>query len=398
MFSLSSLSNTFSANKIFGRIIALLSVLWLAACQPVSLSGGASGQQIDPKKPVSVALLVPGGSGNGSDDLLAKHLENAARLAIADLKGVTIELTVYNTAGNPTQAAAVAVQAVNNGAKIIVGPLYAEAANAVGLAVAGHNVNVLAFSNNAQIAGGNVFILGHTFENTAMRLVSYAKKQGRSRIMTVHANTNAGEVGRAAIASAITQTGATQAGVGSYEFSQDGIVNAVPSIANTIRNSEAQAVFFTSDTAGALPLLIQMLPEHGVDQNLVKFIGLTRWDIPAATLAQPGVQGGWFAMPHPGMSAKFRSRYNAAFGNAPHAVSSLAYDGIAAIGALVKAGKANALTTSGLTQGSGFVGANGIFRLRTDGTNQRGLAIAQIQNQQVVIVEAAPSSFGGAGF
>lgn len=393
MFSLSSISK-----KIAGQIIAMLSIFWLAACQPVSLNGGATGQSIDPKAPVPIALLVPGGSGNGSDDLLAKNLENAARLAIADLQGVNINLRVYNTAGNPAQAASVAVKAVNDGAKIIIGPLYAEAANAVGVAVAGRNVNVLAFSNNAQIAGGNVFILGHTFQNTAARLVRYAKQQGRGNIMTVHARTNAGEVGRAAIANAIAQAGATQAGVGSYEFSQDGIVNAVPGIASTIRSSGAQAVFFTSDTAGALPLLIQMLPEHDIDQNLVKFIGLTRWDIPAATLAQPGVQGGWFALPHPGMSASFNSRYSAAFGTPPHAIASLSYDGIAAIGALVKSGKTNALTTSGLTQGAGFVGANGIFRLRTDGTNQRGLAIAQIQNKQVVIVDAAPRSFGGAGF
>jgi hypothetical protein len=382
--------------KFAGRIIAALSILWLAACQPVSLSDG--GPSINTKTAVPVALLVPGGSANPSDNLNAKSLENAARLAIADLQGVKIDLRVYNTAGNPTQAAAVAVQAVNEGAKIIVGPLYAQSANAVGNAVANRNVNVLAFSNNAQIAGGNVFILGPTFENTANRLVSYSKRQGRSKIAIVHARTQAGEIGRAAISNAISRAGATPAGVASYEFSQDGIINAVPQIAQTIKGGGAQAVFFTASTDAALPLLTQMLPENGVNNSVIKYIGLTRWDIPPATLALPGVQGAWFAMPHPGMTAKFRARYSAAFGGNPLPVAGLSYDGIAAIGALVKAGKSNALTTSALTQGAGFVGANGIFRLRNDGTNERGLAVAQIQNNQVVIVDAAPSSFGGAGF
>lgn len=382
--------------KFAGRVIAALSILWLAACQPVSLSD--SGPSINTKAAVPVALLVPGGSANPSDNLNAKSLENAARLAIADLQGVKIDLRVYNTAGNPTQAAAVAVQAVNEGAKIIVGPLYAKSANAVGNAVASRNVNVLAFSNNAQIAGGNVFILGPTFENTANRLVAYAKRQGRSKIAIVHARTQAGEIGRAAISNAISRAGATPAGVASYEFSQDGIINAVPQIARTIKDGGAQAVFFTASTDAALPLLTQMLPENGVNNNVIKYIGLTRWDIPPATLALPGVQGAWFAMPHPGMAAKFRERYSAAFGGNPLPIAGLSYDGIAAIGALVKAGKSNALTTSALTQGAGFVGANGIFRLRNDGTNERGLAVAQIQNNQVVIVDAAPSSFGGAGF
>jgi len=382
--------------KFAGRIIAALSILWLAACQPVSLSD--SGPSINTKAAVPVALLVPGGSANPSDNLNAKNLENAARLAIADLKGVKIDLRVYNTAGNPSQAANVAVQAVNEGAKIIVGPLYAQSANAVGNAVASRNVNVLAFSNNAQIAGGNVFILGPTFENTANRLVSYSKRQGRGKIAIVHARTQAGEIGRAAISNAISRAGATPAGVASYEFSQDGIINAVPQIAQTIKGGGAQAVFFTASTDAALPLLTQMLPENGVNNSVIKYIGLTRWDIPPATLALPGVQGAWFAMPHPGMTAKFRERYSAAFGGNPLPIAGLSYDGIAAIGALVKAGKSNALTTSALTQGAGFVGANGIFRLRNDGTNQRGLAVAQIQNNQVVIVDAAPSSFGGAGF
>ena len=393
MFSL--LSNS---RKITGRIVALMSILWLAACQPVTLGGGGSGPSINTNAAVPVALLVPGGSGNAGDDLLAKNLENAARLAIADLQGVKIDLRVYNTAGNATQAASVATKAVDDGAKIIIGPLYAEAANAVGVAVASRNVNVLAFSNNVQIAGGNVFVLGHTFQNTSNRLVKYAKRQGRNSMMVIHARTPAGIAGRDAILGAIAANGAVQAGVGSYEFSQDGIVSAIPGIASTVRSSGAQAVFLTSDSAGALPLITQMLPENGVDRNVVKFIGLTRWDIPAATLALPGVQGGWFALPHPGMTAKFNARYSAAFGKPPHAIANLSYDAIAAIGALVKSGKSNALATSGLTQGSGFVGASGIFRLRPDGTNQRGLAIAQIQNNQAVIVDAAPSSFGGAGF
>lgn len=61
-------------------------------------------------------------------------------------------------------------------------------------------------------------------------------------------------------------------------------------------------------------------------------------------------------------------------------------------------GNSNALTGAALTQGAGFQGASGIFRLRSDGTNDRGLAIATIRNNQVVVIDAAPQSFGGAGF
>ena len=81
-----------------------------------------------------------------------------------------------------------------------------------------------------------------------------------------------------------------------------------------------------------------------------------------------------------------------------HPIAGLAYDGIAAIGALARAGRSDALTAAALTQPSGFVGVGGIFRLLADGTNERGLAIAEIRNNQVHVIDPAPRSFGAAGF
>jgi hypothetical protein len=142
-------------------------------------------------------------------------------------------------------------------------------------------------------------------------------------------------------------------------------------------------------------MITQLLSENGLPPSTTRYIGLTRWDIPAATLALPGVQGGWFALPDPGLYAQYQARYQAAYGEAPHPISGLAYDGIAAIGALVRNGRD--LSPGSLTQGAGFAGVTGIFRLRSDGTNERGLAVAQVQNSQVVVIDPAPRSFGGAG-
>jgi ABC-type branched-subunit amino acid transport system substrate-binding protein len=103
-------------------------------------------------------------------------------------------------------------------------------------------------------------------------------------------------------------------------------------------------------------------------------------------------------VPDPAASARFSSQYQAAYGRAPHAIGGLAFDGIAAIGALVSRGGDTALSASALTQGAGFRGASGIFRFLPDGTNERGLAVATIRDAQVAILSPAPQSFGGAGF
>ncbi|MFE3836257.1 penicillin-binding protein activator [Pseudogemmobacter sonorensis] len=382
-----------SARKSLGRFLFVFLALFAAACVP---AGESSAPRDTRPGAVKVALLVPGGSGNASDQILADSLVNAARLAAADLSGVTIDLRIYQTGGNPAQARAMALQAADEGAEVILGPVFAQEANAAGVALAGRGLNVLAFSNNPDIAGGNVFVLGPTFDNTARRLSSYAVRNGKTRIMIVHERNTAGELGGSAIQRGVAAAGGTVVAVSSYEFSQAGVASAAPGIVRTARETGANALFLTADTAGALPLLSQLLVENGADRETTKFLGLTRWDVPSQTLGLPGVQGGWFTLPDPNLYAQFQARYGAAYGSPPHPIAGLAYDGIAAIGALARQGRG--FSTAALTQGSGFVGVSGIFRLHSNGTNERGLAIAEIRNNQVVVIDPAPRSFSGSGF
>ena len=363
----------------------------LAACQPVAMSG--SGPAVSRDQAVRVALLVP----RGADAALAQSLEDAARLAIADLGPMQVDLRVYDDAGRPDRAAGQAVAAVNDGAQIILGPVFADSVRAVRSAVGSSGVTVLAFSNNPSVAGGNVFILGNTFDTAARRLATHAARQGKGRILVVHERTEAGVLGRTAIERAVASTRSGLAGSVAFDFSQQGVVGAVPRISETARASGADAVFFTSNTAGALPMLLELLPQNGAGPGRYQFIGLTRWDVPAEALELPGAQGAWFTMPDPALAARFDARYRSAYGRAPHPIAGLAHDGIAAIGASVASGRPEALGRAAMTRNTGFTGVTGVFRLMPDGTNERGLAVAQIRDGRVVIVDPAPRRFTGPG-
>ena len=164
-----------------------------------------------------------------------------------------------------------------------------------------------------------------------------------------------------------------------------------------VRNSGAQAVFTTAAANADLPIVATALPDAGMDTSSARFIGLTRWDTLPQLLALPGLEGGLFALPDQSTTTLFANRYQATYGTQPHPLAGLAYDGIAAIGALAAAGKSDALTKEALTQPQGFRGTAGVFRLMPNGLNQRALAVATIQNNQVVILEQAPRSFGAAG-
>ncbi|MBD3680153.1 MAG: penicillin-binding protein activator [Rhodobacteraceae bacterium] len=378
----------FAASK-FPRLAALFGLMLLAACGPMDLGLGRN---------VKVALLVPGESERPGDQVLADSLKNAALLAASDLEGVEIELRVYYTRGTPAGAAEAAKLAADDGAKILLGPVFAESAAAAGVAVQGRGLNVLAFSNNPTIAGGNVFILGHTFQNTANRLVSYAASRELNNIYVAYADESSEIAGRDAIVRAISANRTRLAGSTGFELSQDGVINTVPIIAEEAQRSSADAIFLTSGTSGALPFLSQLLPENGLDPEETRYIGLQRWDVPSTALSLPGLQGGWFAVPDPGLAQQFAARYRAAYGGDPHPIAGLAYDGIAAIGALASTGRGDAFGKASLTQPAGFAGVNGVFRFLPDGTNERGLAVAEIRNNELMVIDPAPRSFSGPGF
>lgn len=384
-------------NTASRAVIGCVAALGLSACEPIALGSGGSGPSVDTSSAVRVALLVPKGAGGGGG-LVGQSLENAAKLAVSDLNGARIDLVVYDTGGTPAGARTAASAAVAGGAKIILGPLYTQSTSAVVPVVAGQNINVLSFSNNTAVAGGNVFLLGQTFSNVAERLTGYSRRQGRNNVAVVHAADVAGTAGRDAIVGAARASGMNVATVQSYPLSREGIQQSGPRIANAIQQTGADTVFLTANVDSDLPLVAAALPDNGVNPAQTPFIGLTRWNSVPEALALPGLQGGLFTLPDAAVQAAFEARYAAAYGTAPHPLAGLAYDGVQVVGSLLARGRSDALTAGSLTQTSGFSGASGIFRLLPNGTNQRALAVAQIQNRQVVVLDPAPKRFGRAGF
>jgi len=177
----------------------------------------------------------------------------------------------------------------------------------------------------------------------------------------------------------------------SFDLTAESIVEAVPEIADLMESTQSDSIMLTSNSAGALPLLGQLLPEKGVDPKLVQYIGLGRWDVSKETLRLPGLQGGWFALPNPTLASKFSSRYKTIFNQTPHPLASLAYDGVAIIGSLRLRGKN--MSSKNLKQKFGFLGVNGLIRFADDGSNERALSIATIKKNKVKVIDPALKSF-----
>jgi hypothetical protein len=395
------LSTRFSSIPRLQAVAALLAMVVLAAC--AAPRGGVSndGIAVDASQPVKVALLLPYGTGDPGREQIARSLENAARLAQADLQNATLDLTVYPTAGTTQGGAAAAAQAVSEGAKIIIGPLFStETAGAQGSAASG-GLTVLSFSNNASVAGGNVYILGTTFENTADRLVSYGRSRGLGNYAVVYPSGLEGETARDAVSQAVGRRGATLVSSQPYSLSVSGIQAAAGPMASALIGSGANAIILTDGPTGGLAFISEALRGNGVSPDLALFLGMQRWDVSAEALAVPSLQGGAFAAPDPALLGAFTGRYQAAYGETPHEVAGLAYDGVAAVGALVAEARSQGgspFSSGRITQPGGFAGVNGPFRFLPSGRVQRNLAIIEVRNGQAVVTERAARSFDDVGF
>lgn len=391
-------------NRIFSTLqkpaLWAAATLGLAACEPVNFSGPLDA--VDPNQPVVVALMVPLASGNSVTDQLAQNMVNAANMAVRDVSGANIDLRVYETGGNAEMATAAANRAVEDGAQIMVGPLYSASTAAIAPIAAQAGINVLSFSNTTTVAGGNVFIMGVTFDTIADRLVRQAVSEGKTNIAIVHQEGVSGESGKGSIERAIMRNGGNLTTAVSYPLNLTEMGEAASGIADTLRASNSNAVFFTDSPLRGLGFITASLASNRFrTKRDAQFMGLSRWDSSNEVLVTPSLQGGWFAVPDPGLTLQFETRYQLAYGIEAHQLSGLAYDGIAAVGAMISAARAsgenNAFSTERLTDPAGFAGVTGIFRFRADGTNERGLAIMKVEDGVATMISAAPRSFGVAG-
>ena len=140
-----------------------------------------------------------------------------------------------------------------------------------------------------------------------------------------------------------------------------------------------------------MPGVSAALVANGVKTQI---LGTGIWN-DARVLKLPGLQGAWFSAPENAGFNAFAARYRAKFNSDPTRLATLSYDAVSLVAALARTQGSQRFSDRVLTNASGFNGADGVFRFRADGPNERGLAILQISNGAASVLSSAPRSFAG---
>jgi ABC-type branched-subunit amino acid transport system substrate-binding protein len=340
--------------------------------------------------PVRVALLLPLSNPTAETRQVAEALQRAAELALFDARNNNVILMPRDDGGSPERAAAAAQRAIEEGAEIILGPLFAQSTAAVAPIARRANVPVISFSTDREVAGNGVYLLSFQPETEVQRIISYAARSGHSNFAALVPQTPYGQRVNVAFRDAVNRFAARITSVQNFAPRAD----AVAEPARQAMAGRPDAILI-GEGGTLLRAASSALPLNGADQ-MVKLLGTGLWN-DAALLREPILVGGWFAAPAPEGWTRFLARYRGIYNGTPPRIATLGYDAMSLVSLLSRGQPYRRFTQAALTDPNGFSGIDGIFRFRPDGSADRGLAVLQVGENGFTTVDPAPRSFQGAG-
>ncbi|MBY0501838.1 MAG: penicillin-binding protein activator [Alphaproteobacteria bacterium] len=328
-----------------------------------------------------VGLLLP---LSGPHAALGKGMQDAAEMALFESETSAITLLPKDTAPGAYQAA---LKAIDEGAELLLGPIFATEVEAIKPLLKERNVNLICFSTDQNVAGHGTYVLGFLPYQQVERAIEYAKGKGFAKIAALLPEDQYGHLidqnlKRLEAKGELQLIGVTYYSKGDILEGNPGNARLVEELANY--KLKGLEILFIPEGGENLVHLMRLLSPHFP----LKILGSGQWDA-TETLRIPGLEGGFFASTDPQERQHFETRFQKAYGTNPLRVATLAYDATALAIALADKG----YDTQNLTFRQGFSGIDGIFRLTPQGISERGLAVLEINPSGFRVISPAPSTF-----
>ena len=333
-----------------------------------------------------MGLILPL-SGAGNAGVAAQSMKNAAEMALAEFQNPNIQLLIKDDGATPQGAGQSTQQALSEGAEIILGPLFALSVPATAQLTRARGVSVIAFSTDSSVAGRGVFLLSFLPESDINRIVDYAAGTGKRSFAALVPDNAYGNVVEAAFKQAVGRKGGRVIAFEKYGADRSGPARTV---AQSLGSADALLI---ADDGESVVATADALTAAGANLRNIQLLGTGLWDNPRV-FASPSLQGGLYAAPDPSGFRSFASRYRTRYNGEPVRTATLTYDAVALIAALARTQGAQRFAPETLTNPSGFAGIDGLFRFRSDGTNERGLAVMKVTTGGGTPVAGSPKSFG----
>ena len=352
-----------------------------------ALPGSSGGGNTIGTGNVKIALILPLTSPNGQPSVVGQSLRNAADLAYAESGSNDLTILVKDDKSSPEGSRDAAQAALTDGAEIVIGPLFAPDVREVSRVTRAAGKPMIAFSTDTSTASHGSYLLSFLIESYVDRIVDYAAGKGKKSIAALIPDNDYGRVADAEFQSVTAKRGMRVLSIEHYTpATREAAVKKIAALGNQIDT------LFIPEQAEAMPAMSAALVADGINPKQVQILGTGLWN-DARVLELPALQGAWFAAPENGGFNSFANRYRAKYGTDPTRIATLSYDAVSLAAALARSQGAQRYSDNVLLNKSGFNGADGVFRFRSDGTNDRGLSVLQINGAKANTVSPAPRTF-----
>src|SRR5580658_4517755 len=223
---------------------------------------------------VKAALVLPL-SAPGNAGLAGQAMRNAAEMALAEFNSPNLQLLVKDDAGTAEAARAGAQQALDEGAEIILGPLFAQSVSFVGQVARPRNVPVIAFSTDANVASNGVYLLSFLPESDVERIVQYASSTGKHAYAALIPDIPYGTVVEAAFKQAVARRNGQVVALERYTHDKAAMAGPVRNVAQAAVRADA---LFIPDGGDAVPDVVQAFTAGGGNIKKIQLLGTGLWD------------------------------------------------------------------------------------------------------------------------
>ena len=372
----------------------------------------------------TIAVLLP---TSGPKAAIGKTILPAIEAAYMQFAPSELQMSFYDTGADDVHS--VIENAVASNPEVIIGPVFAENAKIL-RDIKPSSIPALSFTSDTSAVGDGVFSMAVIPANTIETTLQEMNARGAKSFIIMAPNSSSGHLMAGAAERISNVYNIDNVGVFFYnehdtESIKNASMDAAMYMARNAANTRAKEILSAilnhenlspteksslsrqlerigrTDTLGTLPYdsvlflgstddtksLASFLRYYGLGVRDAQFYGTPMWE--EGDIASDLTMTGSVFATLPEIPSNFSALYQSATNNPASRMAAIGYDAtILAIGAVYSQnGVAPYLMNAG-----GYVGANGLFRLRPNGLNERALQIVRLNGDGTTTVARTPAA------
>jgi ABC-type branched-subunit amino acid transport system substrate-binding protein len=374
------------------------------------------------EKKIKVALFVP---LSGKNKELGFSLFNSATLSLFDNDvNHNIELVLIDSKDTPKESVKAFKEIIDRKIKIVIGPVFSSAVEAIAQDVIDNKITVISLSNNQELAGkinndGGIFLAGMLPEVQIDKVVSYSMAHGKLNFAIIAPSNQYGKTVNDVLKKIVRGRNGNLITSEFYDSSGKDIERVAENIVNSFSLSsrltdgknklKRDVVINESDRSYAqvivipesgktLSKIVDAIKRKNIDERDFQLVGTSQWD-DISSLNDTNLFGAWFVAPENEKFRNFERAYYQSFNKFPPRISSIVYDSVAAV-VDISNRKKDQVTISmkdfinfNNPPKNGFEGIDGLFRFLPNGLVQRNLAVLKVGSGKFETVEKPVERF-----